>query len=119
MTRGEAGAIRRCESGPGRDQQSAWKRVLREAAAMPNTKRTQRVRGCGSGPRNDELAEAETVLIVERNMCNADRRGIVVPPGSRATSRAQGARRKLGDLVSDHRPRADLVRIGKTRSRSR
>jgi hypothetical protein len=35
----------RCKSGPGKDEQSAWKRVLREAAAMPNTKRTQRVRG--------------------------------------------------------------------------
>jgi hypothetical protein len=41
----EAGAISRCKSGPGKDEQSAWKRVLREAAAMPNTKRTQPVRG--------------------------------------------------------------------------
>ena len=38
--------------------------------------------------------------MVERNMCNAVMRGIVVPPGSRATSRAQGSRRNLGDLVS-------------------
>ena len=41
----EAGAISRCKSGPGKAQQAAWKRVLREAAAMPNTKRTQRLRG--------------------------------------------------------------------------
>src|SRR3984893_7788776 len=41
----EAGAIGRCKSGPGKAQQAAWKRVLREAAAMPNTKRTQRLRG--------------------------------------------------------------------------
>ena len=41
----EAGAISRCKSGPGKDEQSAWKRVLREAAATPNTKRTQSVRG--------------------------------------------------------------------------
>jgi hypothetical protein len=27
--------------------------------------------GCGSEPRNDELAGAETVFMVERNMCNA------------------------------------------------
>ena len=38
--------------------------------------------------------------MVERNMCNAVMRGIVVPPGSRATSRAQGSRRKLGYLVT-------------------
>jgi hypothetical protein len=57
--------------------------------------------------------------MVERNMGNAVMRGIVGPPGSRATSRAKGSRRKLGYLVSDHRPCADLVRIGKARSRSR
>jgi hypothetical protein len=34
--------------------------------------------------------------MVEPNMCNAVMRGIVVPPGSRATSRAQGSRRNLG-----------------------
>src|SRR6516165_2135585 len=56
--------------------------------------------GCGSEPRNDEVAEAETVVMVERNMCSAVMRGIVVPPGSRATSRANGSRRKLGGPAS-------------------
>jgi hypothetical protein len=37
---------------------------------MPNTKRTQLLRGCVSKPRNDEIAEAETVVMVERNMCS-------------------------------------------------
>ena len=41
----QAGVISRCKSGPGKAQQAAWKRVLREAAVTPNTKRTQRVRG--------------------------------------------------------------------------
>jgi len=41
----EAGAIRRCKSDPGKAERAAWKRVLREAAVMPNTKRTQRLRG--------------------------------------------------------------------------
>ena len=49
------------------------------------------------------LAGAETVFMVERNMCNAVMRGIVVPPGSRATSRAKGSRRNLGDLASGRR----------------
>jgi undecaprenyl pyrophosphate phosphatase UppP len=36
--------------------------VLREAAATPNTKRTQRLRGvCVIEPRNDEIAGAEAV----------------------------------------------------------
>ena len=38
--------------------------------------------------------------MVERNMCDAVKRGIVIPPGSRATSRAKGSRRNLGGLVS-------------------
>src|SRR6266566_5934961 len=75
--------------------------------------------GCGSEPRNDLLAGAETVFIVERNMSNAVMRGIVVPPGSRATSGAQGARRNLGYLVSGRHLLTPTVRIGKARSRSR
>jgi hypothetical protein len=39
--------------------------------------------------------------MIERNMCNAVMRGIVVPPGSRATSRAKGSYRNLGGLISD------------------
>jgi len=54
--------------------------------------------------------------MVECNMCNAAVRGIVVPPRSRATSRANGSRRNLGYPASDHRPCADLVRIGKVRT---
>ena len=34
--------------------------MLREAAVTPNTKRTQRLRGCVIEPRNDEIAGAET-----------------------------------------------------------
>jgi hypothetical protein len=41
--------------------------------------------------------------MVERNMCDAVMRGIVVPPGSKSTSRANGSRRKLGGLVTDRR----------------
>jgi hypothetical protein len=58
--------------------------------------------------------------MVERNMCNAAMRGIVVPPGSKATSRANGSRRKLGYLVTGRQCRVRVtVRIGKVRSRSR
>jgi hypothetical protein len=61
--------------------------------------------------------------MVERNMCNAVMRGIVVPPGSRATSRANRSRRNLGYLGSDRRQcvlvMSTAVRIGKVRSRSR
>ena len=74
--------------------------------------------GCGSEPRNDELAGAETVALVERNMCNAVMRGIVVPPGSKSTSRANGLRWNLGYLGSGRQLFALAVRIGKTRTRA-
>jgi len=41
----QADAVSRCKSDPGKAERAAWKRVLREAAAMPNTKRTQLLRG--------------------------------------------------------------------------
>jgi hypothetical protein len=41
----KAGAISRCKSGPGKAVAGPWRWVLREAAATPNTKRTQRLRG--------------------------------------------------------------------------
>ena len=57
--------------------------------------------------------------MVERNMCNAVMRGIVVPPGSRATSRANRLRRNLGYPTSGRQLFASSVRIGKARSRIR
>src|ERR1700737_2592383 len=69
--------------------------------------------GWGIEPRNDEFAGAETVVMVERNMCNADMRGIDVLPGSKSTSRANGSRWNLGYLTSGRQLFASAVRIGK------
>ena len=69
--------------------------MLREAAVTPNTKRTQRVRG---------------VWEVERNMCNAVMRGIVVPPGSRATSAQMDRVGTWGGLLSYGPDNADIFR---------
>ena len=49
------------------------------------------------------LRERRLSLWVERNMCNAAMRGIVVRPRSRATSRANGLRRNLGYPTSGRR----------------
>jgi hypothetical protein len=117
----KAGAISRCKS-PAQVRPS--KPPGSECCVRRRRRRTRSVHsgcvGCGSEPRNDELAGAETVFMVERNMCDAVMRGIVVPPGSRATSRAKGSRRKLGYLVTGRQRRVRAtVRIGKVRSRSR
>jgi hypothetical protein len=41
----QAGAIGRWKSDPGKAEQAAWKRVLREPTVTAATKRTQRLRG--------------------------------------------------------------------------
>ena len=108
--------------GPGKAQQAAWKRVLREAAATRTRSVHSGCVGYGNEPRNDQLAGTEIVFMIERDMCNAVMRGIVVPPGSRAISRANRSRRNLGYIGSDRRQRivmSTAVRIGKVRSRSR
>ena len=46
-----------------------------------------------------EDAGAEAVKMAEGNMCGADMRGTVALPGSEATSRTNGARWNLGDLM--------------------
>jgi hypothetical protein len=50
--------------------------------------------------------------MVESNMSNAVMRGIVVPPGSKATSRAKGSHRNLGGLGSDRRRRVLCTEYG-------
>ena len=76
--------------------------------------------GVGLSHERSDVAGAESFYSLEGNMCGTAMRGAVALPGSKATSRAKGAHRKLGDLVSDRQRRVrGTVRIGKARSRSR
>jgi hypothetical protein len=64
-------------------------------------KRTQRILwGVRLSHEIFDNAGAETVAVVEGNMCGAVMRGSVALPGSKATSRRKGSRRNLGDLIS-------------------
>ena len=78
--------------------------------------------GVGLSHERSDIAGAEGFHSLEGNMCGTAMRGAVALPGSKATSRAKGSHRNLGDLVSGRRcwlvPRT-AVRIGKARSRSR
>jgi hypothetical protein len=56
--------------------------------------------------------------MVERNMSSTVMRGTATLPGSKNTSRAKGSCRNLGGPASGQ-GRYALVRIGKTKSRSR
>ena len=48
-----------------------------------------------------DIAGAESLYSLEGNMCGTAMRGAVALPGSKATSRAKGSYRNLGDLISD------------------
>ena len=52
-----------------------------------------------------DIAGAESFHSLEGNMCGTAMRGADALPGSKATSRAKGSHRKLGDLGSGHRCR--------------
>ena len=75
--------------------------------------------GVGLSHEIPKIAGAEAVTVVEGNMCGAAMRGADAPSGSKATSRAKGSRRNLGDLASGRTVKAVSVRFGKVRSRSR
>jgi hypothetical protein len=60
-----------------------------------------------------EVAGAEAVATAEGNMCGAVMRGTVALPGSEATSRMNGSRRNLGDLLPPAAAEAVPGRAGK------
>ena len=57
--------------------------------------------GVGLSHERLDIAEAESLYSLEGKMCGTAMRGAVALPGSKATSRAKGSHRKLGDLGSD------------------
>src|SRR6201993_5057885 len=59
--------------------------------------------GVGLSHERLDIAGAEGFHSLEGNMCGTAMRGAVALPGSKATSRAKGSHRNLGDLVSGRR----------------
>jgi hypothetical protein len=57
--------------------------------------------GVGLSHERSDIAGAESLYSLEGNMCSTVMRGAVALPGSKATSRAKGSYRNLGDLISD------------------
>ncbi len=57
--------------------------------------------GVGLSHERSDIAGAESLYSLEGNMCGTAMRGADALPGSKATSRAKGSYRKLGDLGSD------------------
>jgi hypothetical protein len=85
-------------------------------------KRTQRLHGVwGLSHERSDIAGAEGFHSLEGNICGTVMRGADALPGSKATSRATGSHRNLGDLVAAVVASGvcTAVRIGEARSRSR
>ena len=61
--------------------------------------------GVGLSHERSDIAGAEGFHSLEGNMCGTAMRGADALPGSKATSRAKGSHRNLGDLVSGRRRR--------------
>src|SRR5947209_5180302 len=61
--------------------------------------------GVGLSRERSDIAGAEGFHSLEGNMCGTAMRGADALPGSKATSRAKGSHRNLGDLVSGRRGR--------------
>jgi hypothetical protein len=57
--------------------------------------------GVGLSHERSDVAGAEGLYSLEGNMCSTTMRGADALPGSKATSRAKGSHRKLGDLGFD------------------
>ena len=57
--------------------------------------------GVGLSHERSDVAGAEGFYSLEGNMCGTAMRGADALPGSKATSRAKGLHRKLGDLGFD------------------
>src|SRR5712672_4177307 len=65
--------------------------------------------GVGLSHERSDIAGAESFHSLEGNMCGTVRRGADALPRSKATSRAKGSHRNLGDLVSGRRRRVLCV----------
>ena len=74
--------------------------------------------GVGLSHEIPKVAGAEAVMTAEGNMCGTAMRGTVALPGSKATSRTNGARWNLGDLMPPVVTIVIMGRDGKSRRRS-
>src|SRR5438034_7056026 len=68
--------------------------------------------GVGLSHERSDIAGAEGFHSLEGNMCGTAMRGADALPGSKATSRAKGSYRNLGDLVSGSRRRVRCAEYG-------
>src|SRR5437870_8564157 len=95
----------RWKTGPSKGQRPLGSECCVVAGDSGREAYTAIVWGVGLSHERSDIAGAEGFHSLEGNMCGTAMRGADALPGSKATSRAKGSHRKLGDLGSGHRCR--------------
>src|SRR5437762_4481714 len=95
----------RWKSGPSKGQRPLGSECCVTAGDSSREAYTAIARGVGLSQERSDIAGAEGFHSLEGNMCGTAMRGADALPGSKATSRAKGSHRNLGDLVSGRRCR--------------
>src|SRR5580765_6907287 len=90
----------RWKSGPSKGQRPLGSECCVATGDSGREAYTATAWGVGLSRERSDIAGAESFYSLEGNMCGTDMRGAVALPGSKATSRAEGSHRKLGDLAS-------------------
>src|SRR5438876_11609485 len=91
----------RWKTGPSKGQRPLGSECCVTAGDSGDEAYTAIAWGVGLSHVRSDIAGAESLHSLEGNMCGTAMRGADALPGSKATSRAKGSYRKLGDLGSD------------------
>src|SRR5262245_19837887 len=106
---GELVRSSRCKSGPSKGQRPLGSECCVVNGDVGCEAYTAIAWGVGLSHERSDIAGAEGFHSLEGNMCGTVMRGADGLPGSKATSRAKGSHRNLGDLVSGRRRRVLCV----------
>ena len=93
----------RCKSGPSKEERPLGSECCVATGDSGCEAYTAIAWGVGLSHERSDIAGAEGFHSLEGNMCGTAMRGADALPGSKATSRAKGSYRNLGDLMSGRR----------------
>src|SRR5947208_2664353 len=102
----------RWKTGPSKGQRPLGSECCVTAGDSGDEAYTAIAWGVGLSHVRSDIAGAEGFHSLEGNMCGTAMRGADALPGSKATSRAKGSYRNLGDLVSGRRRRVRCAEYG-------
>ena len=109
----------RWKTGPSKGQRPLGSECCVTAGDSGHEAYTAIAWGVGLSHERSDIAGAEGFHSLEGNMCGTAMRGADALPGSKATSRAKGSHRNLGDLASGRRCHVFCAEYGGMRDAGR